>query len=152
MTTRDNFSDQLIEQALESQVLTADANGDTIDTQGYDSVTFAVAVGESGDTLSGSVYLELEVESAPDDGTGSPGTWADVADADLIGTTVTGTNTGTIAKIDDAAEDVVAHSIGYRGVDRFVRLVANLTGTHTNGISVVAVALKSHPHHTPVSA
>lgn len=150
MTSRDNYHGQGFEQALETQTLTGDANGDTIDTQGFDSVALAVAVGQSGDTLSGSLKIELEVEHADDDGTGSPDTWEDCADDDLLNF-VSGTNNGTFAVIDDAAEDQQVYATGYKGDRRFVRVVANLTGTHTNGTPVGAVAIKGHPHFSPVN-
>lgn len=150
MTTRDNYHGQGFENALTSQTLNSSANGATIDTQGFDSVALAVAVGVSGDTLSGSVHIQLEVEHADDDGTGSPDTWEDCADDDLLNF-VAGANNGTFAKIDDAAEDDAVYATGYRGNRRFVRVVANLTGTHTNGTPVGAVAIKGHPHFSPVN-
>ena len=140
---RDNYHPQAFRAALDAAVLTADANGNTVDRQGFDSVALAASVGVSGDTLSGSVKIELEVEHAEDDGTGSPDTWEDCADTDLLNS-VAGTNPGTFAVIDDPAEDDLVYATGYIGDRRFVRVVANLTGTHTNGTPVSAVAVLGH--------
>jgi hypothetical protein len=115
-------------------VRTADADGATIDRQGAEDLTFTALVGASGDTLSGSVYVLLEVEHS-DDGS----TWADCANADLTNT-VTGATTGTFAKIDDPAEDDAVFKVGYIGGKRYVRVVQNLVGTHTNGIPIGVVA------------
>ena len=125
--------------------ITADADGITIDTRGFESVSVIFVVGESGDTLSGSVYIELELEDSPDNST-----WTDCADADLT-KSVTGTNTGTAAKIDAAAEDDVVVAVGYIGDKRYVRGVINITGTHTNGTPIGIVGLQGHPLRSPVN-
>ena len=117
--------------SIGAELLTADEQGDTIDRQGYNGNVLLVAnVGASLDTLSGSVYAELEVQESDDDST-----YTAVADADLSDS-VTGTNVGTFAKIDDPAEDDQVYKTEYRGSKRYVQAVVNLTGTHTNGIPI----------------
>lgn len=143
---KDTYTSQAPIQGLASQVLTGDANGDSVDLQFYEAAQIIAAVGASGDTLSGSVLVDLEVEHADDDGTGSPDTWEDCADADLLNA-VTGTNTGTFARIDDPAEDEAVYATGYIGGKRWVRVVANLTGTHTNGIPIGVVINRGHARH-----
>ena len=144
MVTRDLYSNLGVEVAIESETLDADKNGETIDTQGYSSLMFAVNVGESGDTLSGSVHVQLEVEESDDDSS-----WTDVDDADLTNV-VDGTNDGTFAKI-VLNGDQAAYLVGYKGSKRYVRVVANFTGTHTNGIPIGAVALLGHAELLPVN-
>lgn len=131
--------------ALAVAVFTADANGVTIDTQGYGSCAFVANVGASGDTLSGSVKAELEVEES-DDGS----TWTDVANEDLTHY-VTGTNDGCFAVVDDGAEDEAVYRTGYIGNKRYVRAVVNLTGTHTNGIPIGVVARLGNPAFSPTT-
>lgn len=127
--------------ALAAQVLTADADGVDVDLQGYEGAQVIAVVGASGDTLSGSVYVELEVEES-DDGV----TYTDVADADLVNV-VAGTNDGTFAKVDDPAEDDAVYHTAYIGAKRYIRVVANLTGTHTNGIPVGVLVNRGHGRH-----
>lgn len=146
MVTRDIFSNLSVMQALLSQVVTADQDGDGIDTQGFDSVMFAVAVGNSGDTLAAGLNIQLEVEESDDDTT-----YTDVADADLQ-SWVAGANDGTFALIDAPTEDSAVFLTGYKGSKRYVRLVVNVTGTHTNGTPIGAVAILGHAHLTPVNA
>ena len=144
MVTRDLYSNLGVEVAIESETLSADKNGETIDTQDYSSLMFAVNVGESGDTLSSSVHIQLEVEESDDDST-----WTDVDDDDLTNV-VDGTNDGTFAKIVlNGDQDV--YLVGYKGSKRYVRIVANLTGSHTNGTPIGAVALLGHAHLLPVN-
>ena len=86
----------------------------------------------------------MEVQESDDDST-----YTAVADADLSDS-VTGTNTGTFAVIDDAAEDDAVYSTKYIGNKRYVKVVANLTGTHTNGTPLGCVALKGGNNYRPV--
>lgn len=145
MSTREHQTGMQYIQSIDPVTLTADANGTGVDTRGFDSTTILFLVGESGDTLSGSVKIELEVEDSPDDSV-----WTDVADTDLT-IFVSGTNTGTVAVIDAAAEDDSIHSTGYLGDKRYVRPVVNVTGTHTNGTPIGAAVINGHPHISPVN-
>jgi tRNA G37 N-methylase Trm5 len=87
-------------------------------------------VGDSGDTLSGSVMVELELEES-DDNT----TYTDCANAALENATtgatgaVTGTNLGTFAVIDAPTEDSAMFYVRYVGSKRYSRVVVNKTGT-----------------------
>lgn len=123
------------------QVGTTDITGDAVDTQDSVGVGFVAHVGLSGDTLSGSVKCELEVQHSDESGSG----FVACADAD-IDAAVTGTNTGTFAVIDAAADDEQIYKVNYIGAKRYVKVIAKFTGTHTNGmpLSVMAVLLPAH--------
>lgn len=144
MVTRDIYSNLSVVPAIEAEVLDSDENGATIDTRGYDSLMFAVNVGESGDTLSGSVHIQLEVEESDDNSS-----WTDVDDSDLTNV-VDGSNDGTFAKIVLNGDQAV-YLVGYMGNKRYVRLVANFTGTHTNGCPIAAEAILGHAHLLPAN-
>lgn len=133
---RDFENNMKYDQVVDPVVFTADADGASVDLLGYAGVTFMALVGESGDTLSGTVYVELEVEDSADNST-----FADCADA-LVTNTVTGNNTGTFAKIDAAAEDDAVYVATYKGPKRYVRPVVNISGTHSNGIPIGIVAVR----------
>ena len=137
-----------VQQVIDPANTTTDVNGDTVDLQGYEGVLLAVSVGESGDSLSGSVKIELEVEHADDDGNGSPDTWTDVADDDLLNF-VAGTNDGCFGVIDAAAEDDAVYTTSYIGTKRYVRVVANLVGSHSTGTPIGAIAVKGFGRHQP---
>lgn len=143
---REIYSDLKVTKVLDPDTITTDTNCTGVDTLGFDSLLFLVNVGESGDTLSGSVKIELEVEESDDDST-----YTDVADADLTNY-VAGTNDGCFAVIDAAAEDDTRHIVGYKGSKRYARVVINVTGTHTNGTPMAASAIQGHASRTPVNA
>ena len=142
---RDFASNLKVTQVVDPVVITSDANGASVDMKGYGSVAFYALVGESGDTLSGSVYIELEIEDSDNDSD-----WADAVDAD-VRSSVTGNNTGTFAKIDAATEDDAVFLGQYDGSSRYVRPVINVTGTHTNGTPIGIIAVQSMADVLPVT-
>ena len=102
------------------------AAGNWIDMQGWEAVTFSVSTGVVTDAGTASGF-SFEVQHS--DTTAASGASA-VADADLIGleSALTVTN--------DADDNKLVGSIGYRGDKRYVRIVA--TGTSaTNAIVTV---------------
>lgn len=138
-------------QALDAQTLTADANGSGIDRQGFESVEHIVNLGASGDTLSGSVYVELVIQESDDNSA-----WSDVtAAADVLvgadGISAAPDANGVFATIDAAAEDERHFRIGYIGGKRYSRVQIDLTGTHTNGIPAAALAVLGHDEQAKVS-
>lgn len=127
---------------LAPAVRTADANGTSIDLQGFNQCLLIGHVGTAGDTLSGSVKIELEVEESDDNST-----FTDVANSDLTAY-VTGSSTGTFASV-QASGSVGVFMTAYRGTKRYVRVVYNITGTHTNGTPANVIAIKGSPHILP---
>lgn len=130
-------------------VATADTNGAVVDGQGYDSVEHNWLVGITGDTLSGSVKLDLVIQHGDlADGTDM----AAVTDKNMLIGPSADLTSGIFATLDDNAEDDVLHSIGYRGPKRYSRVRFDFTGTHTNGIEIAATADRGHPHITEPAA
>jgi hypothetical protein len=131
---------------------TTDINCTGVDGRGYESIVHVVAVGDSGDTLSGALMVELELEESDDDVT-----YTDCANAALENPTtgaaghVTGTNLGTFAVIDAPAEDSAMFAVRYVGTRRYSRVVVNKTGTHTNGVEVHAFAMRARPTVLPAA-
>lgn len=131
---------------------TTDINCTGVDGRGYGSIIHQVNVGDSGDTLSGSVMVELELEESDDDSA-----YTDCPNAALENPAtggaghVTGTNLGTFAVIDAPSEDSIAFAVRYVGSKRYSRVVVNKTGTHTNGIEIHAQAFRARPTSLPVA-
>jgi hypothetical protein len=129
-----------VTQVIDPATITSDTDGDSVSMAGYDCCTFLALVGESGDTLSGSLYIELEVEDSDDDSD-----FSDAADAD-VKNYVAGTNDGCFAKIDAAAEDDAVYKCTYRGSAAYVRPVINVTGTHSSGTPIGIIAIRHAKH------
>lgn len=137
---KDLYNHLNVTQSLDPATATATAKGAATDIQGYNSVMHVVNVGESGDTLSGSVYWTLTLQESD---TTTDGDFTAVAAADMHGT--------NNVVIDAAAEDDAVHKFGYKGSKRYTRTIATATGTHTNGTPISMTAIRSNADVQPVS-
>jgi len=135
---RENASELKFMNALDIQTISTDTttDGDVIDTQGYDSLTFVFQTG----TVTDGDYLPLIEES---DVVTFGGEESAVADADL---TVTEAAAGFTADTDDNQ----ISKIGYTGAKRFVRLAIVSTNT-SSGAVVGAIAVLGHGRAQPES-
>lgn len=124
---------------------TADANGTGVDLKGYEGALVVAIVGAEGDTLGASDLISLELEESDDDST-----YTDVAVADRLD--AVGGSSGQFALIDAAAEAPAVHVCSYIGSKRYIRVVDNRTGTHTNGTPTSAVVVRGHARHNPAGA
>ena len=101
-------------------------------------------VGESGDTLSGSVKWDLILQDSSDNSSFSAVTdnkFVSFASVD---------SSGIYATIDAASEDDASYPIGYHGPNRYFRVACTKTGTHSNGTPLGATGL-TMPIHMPAS-
>lgn len=127
-----------------------EGTGLTIDTRDCEAILFVFDIGVSGDTLSGSLKLDLKLQHADTDADGSDpedGDFATVTDADMIvlpDSALSVAAGGEFATIDDAAEDDVVVVAAYVGDKPFVRAFVDTTGTHTTGTLVSCHAIKGH--------
>lgn len=120
--------------------LAADTNGAGVDLKGYEEALVVTRVGAAAFTINGSNFLALELEESDDDST-----YTDVAAADIVGGN--GGSGGQFALYDDAAEDDVVTAVAYVGSKRYIRVVANFTGTVTGGIPICALVVRGKPRH-----
>lgn len=134
-------------QLLASAPRTADANSGGMDLRDAESAALLFALGANGDTLSGTTYIELEVQES-DDNTN----FAAAANSDLTNFVAGSSNTGTGKKVAANADANQAYMVGYRGSKRYIRGVVNITGTHTNGTPVGVIGLRGGNHYQPVNS
>jgi hypothetical protein len=121
-------------QAVKPQNRTTTVESSAIDITGYDGVLIEYNVGTSADTLSGSVYLTGTLTESATTG----GSYAAVDASDYV---------GTLPVIDDPAEDDSIHLVAYQGVNGFIKVGFELTGTHTTGIPVAVSVFKTHKRY-----
>jgi hypothetical protein len=122
------------------------------DTQGFESVVARVNVGTYGDSQSGSVFIEAELQESDDDSTYTP-----VADADLLfpvwqgKAARAGTATGTFfqSKTTAANDAAGGYDVGYRGSKRYLKVNVRFTGTHTTGTPTSVSFSLGHPSFDP---
>lgn len=140
MASRDLASDIKLTQVVVPAVKTTTTTSSAIDTAGYESLTVLFDMGNSGDTLSGTLYWTLSLTECDTSG----GSYTAVADADIVG----GTNSYVI---DAPAEDSLAVKFGYIGNKRYVKGVATATGSHSSGTPIGIVAILGHAQNAPVA-
>lgn len=128
-------------QTLAPAVRTADANGTGVDLQGFESATIVVDTGAEGDTLSASVKVDFILEESSDNSS-----WSAVTSSTSV-TDGSVDSSGIFLTLDDNAETPQVTTIGYVGGERYVRVTADFTGTHSTGTPMSAVVIKGHPRH-----
>ena len=130
------FRDARLTQVLKPANYTTSQNSASVDMRGYQDLSFLASVGLSGDTLAVGLYVQLSLQDSSDNTN-----WAACTD-EQVTNAVTGTVTGTFAKVDAAAEDETALSCAYMGSRRYVRCVMTLVGTHTVGVPAAITAIR----------
>ena len=122
--------------AINPASLADPVTGTSIDTKGYESVTFVVLSGAIG-----AGTIDFKIEHADDNGSGSPGSWSDAGTDDKIGTypSFVATTNNNQAKV-----------VGYRGKKRWVRLTNIETSAWTTAIHG-AVCILGNPTRVPAA-
>ena len=138
---KDIYHDLLVVKTIDPVLGKTTQTGAEVDLQGFEGALMAAHVGQSGDTLSGSIKMTVSFQESD---TTTSGDFANVAAADLLG----GAND---VVIDDSTEDEVIVTRGYLGSKRYVRILVTYDGTHTNGTPISAVVIKGLPRHAPVA-
>ncbi len=131
MGQRELYHSVKVLPALAPAVRNATTNGSNVDTLFFESCLFVVDVGTRTDGTHA-----LKLQEAPDNGSGAPGAWTDVAAADMIG-----------AFTADVASNT-PQNVAYIGRLRWVRIVATVTPGAT-GAAYGALAILSHARHEP---
>lgn len=144
----DLHSNILVESVLKTQTVSG-AAGEVavtkIDRQGFESLEFIAALGESGDALSGALKLEFVLKEGDlSDGSDQ----APVTDKTVVLGAIPDIN-GVVITVDADGEDGKIYSVGYVGNKRFAALVPKKTGTHTNGTPLAVIAVKGGAHIRP---
>lgn len=125
--------------------LAADNTPAAVDRQGFEACEILLAIGVGGITFSGTNKIEFVLTESDDDST-----YNNVADADMLG--VTGITGGIIKSLVAAHAAAAVYRFGYIGDKRYLKLLADFSGTHGTGTPIGAIALLGRPHNGPVAA
>jgi hypothetical protein len=138
--------DYLVPVAVFNATLDADNTPAAIDLLGFDGAKLLIQVGAGGITFSSSNKIEFKVTHSDDDSTYTAVAAGDV----LLGTNAdSSVGTGGIVKSLVAAHatpDVT--SIEYIGGKRYLKVLADFSGTHGTGTPIAVTVLKGHAHRT----
>lgn len=131
-------------QAIAPAVLTADNTPAAIDMSNFGAAVICLSVGIGGITFSDTNKIEFKLTHSDDDST-----YEAVAQNDVKGVTV---GSGGIIK-SLVAEQAAAtmDEIGYHGGKKYLKLLADFSGTHGTGTPISAVVVRALPYIGPVA-
>jgi len=129
---------------LASATYAADSTPVAVDLQGYDAAVVLIEVGVGGITFSGTNKVEFVLTHSDDNST-----YTNVADADIQG--VSGTSNGIVYSLTAAHAAATVTEIGYVGGKRYLKLLADFSGTHGTGTPMSALAVLGRANLRPVA-
>jgi 2C-methyl-D-erythritol 2,4-cyclodiphosphate synthase len=125
--------------------LAADNTPAAVDLRGFQSAEVVLAIGIGGITFSGTNKIEFVLTHSDDDST-----YTAVTDADMLG--VTGITSGIIKSLIAAHAAAASYRFGYKGNKRYLKLLADFSGTHGTATPLAAVVVRGDPELAPVAA
>lgn len=139
---KDIHSGMSVAVAIGNATLTADNTPAAIDLLGYDAAEIILAIGVGGITFSGTNKIEFVLTHSDDDST-----YTAVETKHMLGVTVaTG---GIIKSLIAAHAAAAAYRFGYKGNKRYLKLLADFSGTHGTGTPIAALVLKGEGQDNP---
>jgi hypothetical protein len=139
---KDIHSDQLLSLAFGPVVLAADNTPVALDLQGYNAAELVLGIGIGGITFDGTNKVEFVLTHSDDNSS-----YSNVTDADVLG--VSGISNGIIKSLIAAHAAATVHRFGYRGNKRYLKLLADFSGTHGTGTALFAAWELGHGHNNP---
>ena len=134
---RDNLNNAKVSKAFAYASRTASANGEIIDTRGFDSLTFVIQLA-TVTTADATNFFTFTLQHGDDSG---------LSDAATV-TAATGLLGSNLVVNDSTTQSDMIGMMAYAGGKRYVRLVA--TETLTASAAFSAVAVQGLPHVAPV--
>lgn len=131
-------------QAIGPAVLTADNTPAALDLQGFNSAVILISVGAGGITFTTANKIEFVVTHSDDNST-----YTNVTDADMQG--VTGITNGIVRSLTaaKAAADTAPTALGYIGAKRYLKVLADFSGTHATGTPISVVLVRGNGMYKP---
>jgi len=139
---KDLHSKISILNVLGPAVLAADNTPVAIDLQGFNAAEIELGIGIGGITFDATNKVEFKLTHSDDNVTYTP-----VADGDMLG--VSGISSGIIKSLVAAHAAVESCRYGYKGGKRYLKLLADFSGTHGAGTPIYASIIRSRGYSNP---
>lgn len=139
---RDIHSDLKAVNILGPVALAADNTPSALDLRGYDAAEILLNIGVGGITFDSTNKIEFKLTHSDDDVT-----YSAVTDADMLG--VSGIANGIIKALVAAHAAAASYRYGYKGGKRYLKLLADFSGTHGTATPLCAVLLLGNGHNQP---
>lgn len=131
--------------AIAAAALDADNTPAAIDLQGHQSCELILSIGVGGITFSGTNKIEYKLTHSDDDSS-----YTAVTADDMLGLTSVGSG-GIIKSLTSAHAAAAAYRFGYVGGKRYLKLLADFSGTHGTATPMSAVAVLGHADNEPLA-
>lgn len=141
---KDIYSNVAVVEAIAPAVYTADNTPGAIDLAGYNAAMISLHIGVGGITFSSTNKIEFVLTHSDDNST-----YANVTADDLLG--VDSVSGGIVKALVAAQAAADVTRIGYKGGKRYLKLLADFSGTHSTGTPIEAVVILGHPEIYPVA-
>lgn len=142
---RDMHSSVSVATLIGAATLAADNTPAAVDLLGYQGAEIILAIGVGGITFSGTNKIEFVLTHSDDDST-----YTAVDTYDMLGVTVA--SGGIIKSLTSAHGTASSYRYGYKGGKRYLKLLADFSGTHGTGTPIAAIVVKGHGDVQPEAA
>ena len=142
---KDIHSEISVSTLIGAATLAADNTPAAVDLSGFNGAEILLAIGAGGITFSGTNKVEFVLTHSDDNST-----YSNVTDADMLG--VTGITSGIIKSLIAAHAAAASYRYGYIGGKRYLKLLADFSGTHGTGTPIAAMVIKGEPLVEPAAA
>jgi len=142
---RDIHSDLKAAVLIGAAELDDDNTPAAVDLLGYGAAEIVLAIGVGGITFSGSNKIEFKLTHSDDNAS-----YTAVTADDMLGVSSVGSG-GIIKSLTSAHSAAAVYRFGYKGGKRYLKLLADFSGTHATGTPLAAVALLGHANIQPVA-
>lgn len=149
----DLYSNLAVDIALADAAYDADNTPAVIDLKGFAAALLVLSIGVGGITFTGTNKVEYKLTHANAKADGSApdaGDYVAVTVNDLLGVASVGTG-GIIHSLMAAHAAATVHRFGYRGGKRYLKLLADFSGTHGVATPMSAVVIKGISHLAPLA-
>lgn len=136
---RDGATEKYPAILIPASVLSADNTPASVDLLGFREATILLHVGVGGITFSGTNKIEFVLTHSDDDSTYSNVTSDDLILDSLAPASITG---GIVRALIAAHAAATIQKIGYIGGKRYLKLLADFSGTHGTGTPIAAQVVR----------
>lgn len=137
MATREMATSTAPVVMIGAATLSADNTPTAIDLQGCQEATILLNVGVGGITFTTTNKIEFVLTHSDDDVT-----YTNVTTAELTGADATTVTSGIIKSLTAAHAAAAVYEFGYIGTKRYLKLLADFSGTHATGTPICATVVK----------
>lgn len=137
MKEKDLYNLLTVSQAIAPEALAADNTPAAVDLQGFSGALVVIHVGAGGITFDATNKVEFKLTHSEDDSTYTAVTVDDVTGLSSVGTG------GIIKSLTAAHAAATVTEVGYKGGKRYLKLLADFSGTHGTATPISAVVIKA---------